>query len=306
MKIFNVLFAFSEASSLSWIGLRSWTGDICSFSGLTSQQANLCRRSSFVAPAIKSAAETATDACLNSMSDTLWGCNGIKSLPKEQPELSQPTQESAFLHALATGHLKNALEKFCRKGGKADCDKFNHEQFALEFSDVAAFEKKHFLFGLHNNKVGRQAADQAKNTICKCHGPSGSCAQKTCWKASTNTAKMNKIIKEKYESAAKVPVRQLEILPQGVFSSLISDRLIFGKTSPNFCEVTRGRVCDATNSSGAGSCEEICCGRGSIQKISIETEEVCTMEFVKIDGTTWPVGVSCKDKFYQKTTSTCR
>ncbi|CBY14836.1 unnamed protein product, partial [Oikopleura dioica] len=125
-----------------------------------------------------------------------------------------------------------------------------------EFSDVAAFKKKHFLFGLHNNKVGRQAADQAKNIICKCHGPSGSCAQKTCWKATTNTAKMNKIIKEKYESAAKVPVRQLEILPQGVFSSLISDRLIFGKTSPNFCEVTRGRVCDATNSSGAGSCDK--------------------------------------------------
>jgi hypothetical protein len=114
---------------------------------------------------------------------------------------------------------------------------------------------------------------------------------------------MNKIIKEKYESAAKIPQRQLEILPQGVFSSLISDRLIFGKKSPNFCEVTRGRVCDASHS---GSCEEICCGRGSIQKISIESEEVCTMEFVKINGTSWPVGVSCKDKFYQKTTNTCR
>ena len=303
MKIFNLFFAFSEASSLSWIGLRSWTGDICTFSGLTSQQSNLCRKSSFIAPAIKSAAEIATAACLDSMSDTLWGCNGVKTLPKEQPELAQPTQESAFLHALATAHLKIALEKFCRKGGEAECEKFDHEQFALEFSDVAAFKKKHFLFGLHNNKVGRQAAEQARKTICKCHGPSGSCAQKTCWKASTSAARMNKIIKEKYESAARIPQRQLEILPKGVFSSLIGDRLIFGKKSPNFCEVTRGRVCDASQS---GSCEEICCGRGSIKKISIESEEVCTMEFVKIDGTSWPVGVSCKEKFYQKTTSTCR
>ena len=304
MKISNILFAFTEASSLSWIGLRSWTGDICSFRGLTTQQARLCRQNEFIAPAIKSAAEIATEACVNSMSDTLWGCNGIKSLPKEQPELAQPTQESAFLHALATGHLKNALEKFCKKGS-ANCEQFNHEQFALEFTDVAAFKKKHFLFGIHNNKIGRQAADDAKNTICKCHGPSGSCTQKTCWKATTNTAKLTKIVKEKYDSAARIHQRQLEILPQGIFSSLISDRLIFGKKSPNFCEITRGRVCDATKSYGPGSCEELCCGRGSLKKISIETEEVCTMQFVKIDGTSWPVGVTCKDMFYQKTTSTC-
>ncbi|CAG5113632.1 Oidioi.mRNA.OKI2018_I69.chr2.g7722.t1.cds [Oikopleura dioica] len=305
MKISGIILAFTEASSLSWIGIRSWTGDICAYSGLTSQQANLCRRNKFIAPAIKNAAQIATSACFDSMSDTLWGCNGIKTLPKEQPELEHPTQESAYLHALATGHLKNSLEKFC-KMGSADCEKFNAEQFALEFTDVAAFKKKHFLFGLHNNKIGRHAAESAKNVVCKCHGPSGSCAQKTCWKATTNEAKMNKIIKDKYESAARIHQRQLEILPQAVFSSLINDRLIFGKKSPNFCEVTRGRVCDATKSYGPGSCDELCCGRGSIEKISIETEEVCTMEFVKVDGFSWPVGVSCKDMFYQKTTNTCR
>ena len=90
MKIYNILLAFSEASSLSWIGIRSWTGEICSYPELTSQQVNLCRRNNIIAPAIKNAAKVTTSACFESMSDTLWGCNGIKSFdsklfPKNNP-----------------------------------------------------------------------------------------------------------------------------------------------------------------------------------------------------------------------------
>ena len=41
---------------------------------------------------------------------------------------------------------------------------------------------------------------------CKCHGMSGSCEFKTCWKAVPEFREIGNILKEKYESAVNVEV----------------------------------------------------------------------------------------------------
>ena len=43
-------------------------------------------------------------------------------------------------------------------------------------------------------------------TMCKCHGMSGSCEMKTCWNSAPPFREVGTLIKEKYESAAKVQV----------------------------------------------------------------------------------------------------
>lgn len=44
---------------------------------------------------------------------------------------------------------------------------------------------------------------------CKCHGMSGSCELKTCWKVAPPFREVGAIIKQKYDKATKVKVNSL-------------------------------------------------------------------------------------------------
>lgn len=57
---------------------------------------------------------------------------------------------------------------------------------------------------LHNNRVGRKLLSTNMEIKCKCHGVSGSCVTKTCWKAAPELEKFATILKRKYERAQQV------------------------------------------------------------------------------------------------------
>lgn len=57
---------------------------------------------------------------------------------------------------------------------------------------------------LHNNKVGRKLMASTLTTKCSCHGVSGSCSMKTCWKRLPELKEFAQILKQKYERAQQV------------------------------------------------------------------------------------------------------
>ncbi|CAL4177516.1 unnamed protein product, partial [Meganyctiphanes norvegica] len=172
---------------------------------------------------------------------------------------------------------------------------------------------------------------------CKCHGMSGSCTVKTCWRRLPYFRKVSNNIKARFDGASRV--KQLSISnnnrqtndkrrnrrrrkksPQrgnaGVRTYPLkpfdpehkpptSMDLAYVDSSPDFCrkdkklglQGTKGRECNNT-SDGVDGCDLMCCGRGYHTR-TMEVKERCSCTFK------WCCEVSCQICRRMKTTHTC-
>ena len=116
---------------------------------------------------------------------------------------------------------------------------------------------------------------------CKCHGPSGSCALKTCWMTLPPFRSVGDTLMRRYHKAKKVQPVQLEKKRKNSLKLFRKKRtsegdkrprkadLVFLEESPNYCDYnalagslgTQGRHCNRT-STNSDSCHVMCCGRG--------------------------------------------
>ena len=124
--------------------------------------------------------------------------------------------------------------------------------------------KEYKLMNLHNNEVGRRAILKNMKTICKCHGVSGSCSVKVCWKVMPEFRVIGDELFKKYNQAMQLKdttiknrVKKLKIIVSrrstGSNNQQVAyrDDLIFIDKSPNFCRRnaeldtpgTSGRMC---------------------------------------------------------------
>ncbi|XP_018570906.1 protein Wnt-11b-2-like [Anoplophora glabripennis] len=163
---------------------------------------------------------------------------------------------------------KYTLEKSGTKAKRHSGNGKTEEGEKMVTNEVAAVN-------LHNNRVGRKVMAESLQTQCKCHGVSGSCNIKTCWKALPPMLVIGQKILQKYTNAIEIPKASLEKgLPESGSKknknkSLKSQQLIYLSKSPDYCTKdeklgsfgTVGRQCNVT-SNGLESCRQLCCGRG--------------------------------------------
>lgn len=137
-------------------------------------------------------------------------------------------------------------------------------------------------------------------TVCKCHGVSGSCEMKTCWKAMPKFREIGDILKEKFDGSTEVQL--LRDKSKSVLQPLNAEHkrqtdedLVYLETSPDFCSYdnttdtlgTAGRICNKTSSAIDG-CDLLCCGRGFKTRVETRTER-CGCKFH------WCCYVKCKE-----------
>lgn len=135
---------------------------------------------------------------------------------------------------------------------------------------------------------------------CKCHGVSGSCETKTCWRALPKFRMVGSLLREKFDSATEVQPRsngkRSQLVPLNAYFKYHSDTdLVYLDSSPDFCEQdsrrdtpgTHGRLCNRT-SPGVDGCNTLCCGRGFRTRTEKVTER-CDCKFY------WCCYVKCKE-----------
>ncbi|CAG9863530.1 unnamed protein product [Phyllotreta striolata] len=303
-------------------GIRSGTSSPCTIArrryGFVKQQAKLCRHSVEVMPHVQAAAVLAADTCRTVFRQRRWNCSSIGMAPVLPPDLTRATREQAYVYAISSAALTYTMARACSSGGLHQCTcaakpaaapaggQFqwggcgDNVQWAVQFArrfidnvEKHALEKRSngAAANLHNNRVGRKVMVESLRTQCKCHGVSGSCNIKTCWRALPAMAEIGARLLEKYTNAVEVSEGSIaeevaeERAPKKAKRAVGTQLLVYLSKSPDYCTKdealgsfgTVGRHCNVS-SSGPESCRQLCCGRG-YRTVVEEKIERCQCKF---------------------------
>jgi len=268
---------------------------------LNKEQLELCKTHADVVASALQGAQMAVHECQQQFTYRRWNCSALEtknSNPLTSPLLARGFRETAFVHAIISAGMTQAIATSCSMGKLASCgcdDTVTGEgrgwswggcsdnivyatDFAAKFMDSR--EKGtdiKSLMNLHNNQAGRLSVADLMKTKCKCMGVSGSCSIKTCWKTVPEFSEVGTVLKEKYDFARPIRVsnrnrgkiRPFQRKTKAIHRDEFHRDLVFYESSPNYCRVdsslnipgTKGRVCKV-DSLGTDNCNTLCCDRG--------------------------------------------
>ncbi|XP_041378276.1 protein Wnt-4-like isoform X2 [Gigantopelta aegis] len=278
------------------------SADTCeALTGLVKRQRRLCKKNVELMDSVKVGALRAIEECQNQFANRRWNCSTSDTKRLfGNVILKQGTREAAFVHAISSAGVAHAVTRACSSGQlqKCGCDRTVRGRspegfewsgcsdniaygtaFSKAFVDAREKGKKRrntarSLMNLHNNEAGRRAIEDHMKVDCKCHGVSGSCEMRTCWRAMPSFRTVGKNLKEKFDGATEVQRKTVgtrnDLVPLNAqFKPHTESDLVYMAASPDFCEPdkktgslgTHGRVCNKTSKAIDG-CELMCCGRG--------------------------------------------
>ncbi|CRK90849.1 CLUMA_CG004539, isoform A [Clunio marinus] len=277
--------------------------------GLSPKQKKLCSESPDAVVALGNGHSLGSRECQYQFKGHRWNCSEVWQKDIFGHVISVGSREAAFTYAIANAGIVYAIAAACSRGNISicGCDQVHRHKtvyqdqswkwggcsvdiefgirFARKFLDVREIEgDARSEMNLHNNQAGRKIVRKLLKKDCQCHGISGSCQLKTCWKTLPQFREVGDVLLRKYEKAKLVEAQKKDT---GI--NLVIKRrgrgdkeplkpknldLVYLQQSPNYCEKnillgssgTHGRKCTRT-SSGVDSCKLLCCGRGYATKL---------------------------------------
>ncbi|KAF6030278.1 WNT2B [Bugula neritina] len=310
--------------------------------GLSSAQKKLCRNSPDVMRDVGAGIQLAEEECQHQFRHRRWNCS-IFSYQSRDTTLftnfiSRGSREVAFIHTIASAGVVQSLLMACSDGSLSNCEcdpskkngksrdskgEFdwsgcsNNVKFGLKyaksFTDAKESETRDLrgLMNLHNNNAGRRAIQKHLQLKCKCHGVSGSCGVRTCWKATQDFAIIGDFLKTKYNRAVKVDTTQDstgKLVAVNSNRSLRKGDMVYMDESPDYCLHnpfvgslgTERRTCSTNKRAKEEEhCDDMCCGKGFVSQTIIEDLN-CDCKFQ------WCCYVQCEICRVKKDVSTCK
>ncbi|XP_012055652.1 PREDICTED: protein Wnt-10a [Atta cephalotes] len=322
-----ILFEHRRASCLMSNSVDDWVSGsavVCNgIPGLTKDQRELCHRNPDVTVAAIKGLQIAISECQNQFMWHRWNCSSLTPSSRTQQSsvlLKRGYRETAFAYAISAAGVAHNVARACSMGRllSCSCDPLHYMdnpptttrditfkwggcshnlEYGMEFSRqfLDTREKAGDIqstVNLHNNQAGRLALANNMQIRCKCHGMSGSCELKTCWKIVPEFRVVGKVLKNRFRNAVLVTQSNLgNVIPSNKIRGSrrrqkqkqkkrrgggrkrklrdLPNQLYYYQRSPNFCEQdltldipgTAGRRCNKTSTGGDG-CSDLCCGRG--------------------------------------------
>lgn len=330
LTVFTLLYVltFSEAS-LSWLSIAKMRNfnltspEQCDrLYGWTLAQRRFCQNHFQYMNAIRRGAIMTLEECQSQFKNRRWNCSSLNTpnLFARLPDFG--LREAAYLYSLASAALTYSITQACSDGRISGCScDMNYQgvtndgnrwsgcsdnvqygmAIAEKFLDPRVRNRTNvLLMNIHNSEVGRVLLGNNMQNQCKCHGVSGSCEIKTCFRSMPQFKQISSILKEKYDAAVEVRVRRTRysrklVARNRIYKNLSKTDLVFLYKSPDFCEPylklaafgTRNRICNK-HSRGIDGCDLMCCGRP--YKTTIERVRFkCNCTF------TWCCSVQCQE-----------
>ncbi|XP_029195179.1 protein Wnt-2b-A-like [Acropora millepora] len=280
--------------------------------GLVNDQRQLCRDKPDLMISIGKGAKLGVEECQKQFKDQRWNCSTVaRDVSVFGKVTRKASRESAFVYAISSAGVVHEVTRACSRGEIPDCTCDKNKQgrsrkgfewggcsdniaYGLKFAKLFVDSREQqsdarAKMNLHNNFVGRRAVKSHTLLDCKCHGVSGSCQVKTCWKTMSKFGVVGDYLRQKYHNGILVTVDQSGnelVVAEAMYPRKPArEDLVFLEESPDYCVPntntgslgTTGRYCNKT-SLGHGSCGVLCCGRG-FNTIQIEQEFKCGCKF---------------------------
>ncbi|XP_008214806.1 protein Wnt-7b isoform X2 [Nasonia vitripennis] len=193
--------------------------------GLGKNQRELCRKAPHTMPAVGEGAELGLKECRHQFRHHRWNCSHVVDNQIFGHVVVVGSREAAFTYAISSAGITYAVTAACSRGNitACGCEPTTRTRkeippngwewggcsadvtYGMRFLDAREIEgDARSLMNLHNNKAGRKIVKALLQTECKCHGVSGSCTVRTCWRTLPSFRQIGDALMKKYYRARPV------------------------------------------------------------------------------------------------------
>ncbi|XP_012286596.1 protein Wnt-7b isoform X2 [Orussus abietinus] len=176
-------------------------------------------------PAVGEGAELGLRECRYQFRHHRWNCSHVANDQVFGHVVVVGSREAAFTYAISSAGVTYAVTAACSRGNITACGcepavRTRKElppngwewggcsadvTYGMRFLDAREVEgDARSLMNLHNNKAGRKIVKALLQTECKCHGVSGSCTVRTCWRTLPSFRQIGDALMKKYYRARPV------------------------------------------------------------------------------------------------------
>ncbi|XP_030383852.1 protein Wnt-4 [Scaptodrosophila lebanonensis] len=295
----------SEHTVMAVFTSQGQVGGPCKYMPATRRQNHQCRKENGLPGTLAEARRLATTHCEDQFRYDRWNCS-IETRGKRNI-FKKLYKETAFVHALTAAALTHSVARACAEGRMTKCvcgtrkqnrvdqdfqwggcnDNLKHgKRVTRSFLELRGGENDEMTEILqHDSEVGIEAVSTLMKDKCKCHGVSGSCSLKTCWKKLADFNATATLLRQKYNQAIRKAPNQ-RTMRQAPSSRMKKPKqrrkkqqqsqyttLYYLETSPTYCSVTKDRQCLHPD-----NCANLCCGRGYTTRVFKQVEK-CRCRF---------------------------